>query len=61
MIEIFGHRATFNGIDNSAKSIPYYKKLGIGIVASIFFLNIGIGIEVDFFFKDWDWDCSEIF
>ena len=31
MIEIFAHRAIFNGIENSAKSIPYYKKLGIGI------------------------------
>ena len=31
MLEIFGHRAMFNGIENSIESIPYYKKLGIGI------------------------------
>ena len=31
MIEIFSHRAIFNGIENNVKSIPYYKKLGIGI------------------------------
>jgi len=29
MLEIFGHRAMFNGIENSIESIPYYKKLGI--------------------------------
>ena len=31
MLEIFGHRAMFNGIENSIEAIPYYKKLGIGI------------------------------
>ena len=31
MLEIFGHRALFNGVENSIESIPYYKKLGIGI------------------------------
>lgn len=31
MLEIFGHRAILNGVENSIKSIPYYKKLGIGI------------------------------
>ena len=31
MLEIFGHRAMFNNIENSIESIPYYKKLGIGI------------------------------
>ena len=39
MIEIFGHRATFNGIDNSAKSIPYYKKLGIGVELDLRYKN----------------------
>lgn len=31
MLEIFGHRAIFNGIENSITSIPYYKKIGVGI------------------------------
>ena len=31
MLQIFGHRAIFNGIENSVESISYYKKLGIGI------------------------------
>ena len=31
MLEIFGHRAMFNGIENSIESIPHYKKLGFGI------------------------------
>ncbi len=31
MLEIFGHRAIFNGVENSAKSIPFYKKLDVGI------------------------------
>ena len=31
MLEIFGHRAMFNNIENSIEAIPYYKKLGIGI------------------------------
>ena len=41
MLEIFGHRAILNGVENSMKSIPYYKKLGIGI-------------ELDLRFKDND-------
>ena len=31
MLEIFGHRAIFNGIENSISSIPHYKKIGVGI------------------------------
>ena len=31
MLEIFGHRAILNGVENSMESIPYYKKLGIGV------------------------------
>ena len=31
MLEIFGHRAILNGVENNIESIPYYKKLGVGI------------------------------
>ena len=31
MLEIFGHRAIFNEIENSITSIPHYKKIGVNI------------------------------
>ena len=47
MIEIFSHRAIFNGIENSAKSIPYYKKLGIGIELDLRYNNNQVYISHD--------------
>ena len=47
MIEIFAHRAIFNGIENSAKSIPYYKKLGIGIELDLRYNNNQVYISHD--------------
>ena len=31
MLEIFGHRATQNGLENNISTLEYYKKLGVGI------------------------------
>tara|TARA_B110000438_G_C15804918_1_gene646838 strand:- start:1788 stop:2396 length:609 start_codon:yes stop_codon:yes gene_type:complete len=47
MMEIFGHRAMFNGIENSIESIPYYKKLGIGIELDLRFNNNEIYVSHD--------------
>jgi glycerophosphoryl diester phosphodiesterase len=47
MLEIFGHRAMFNGIENSIESIPYYKKLGIGIELDLRFKNNEIYVSHD--------------
>lgn len=47
MLEIFAHRALLNGIENSVKSIPFYKKLGIGIELDIRYGNNGVYISHD--------------
>ena len=31
MLEIFSHRAIFNGVENSVESISHYERIGIGI------------------------------
>ena len=47
MIEIFSHRIIFNGIENSVESIPYYKKLGIGIELDLRYNNNQVYISHD--------------
>lgn len=47
MLEIFGHRAIFNGVENSVKSIPYYKKLGVGIELDLRYNKNGVYISHD--------------
>ena len=47
MLEIFAHRALLNGIENSVKSIPFYKKLGTGIELDIRYGNNGVYISHD--------------
>ncbi|EGG41184.1 Hypothetical protein Nlim_1991 [Candidatus Nitrosarchaeum limnium SFB1] len=47
MLEIFGHRAIFNGVENSVKSIPYYKKLGVGIELDLRHNKKGVYISHD--------------
>ena len=47
MLEIFAHRALLNGIENSVKSIPFYKKLGIGIELDIRYGNNGVYMSHD--------------
>jgi len=47
MLEIFGHRAILNGNENSIKSIPYYKKLGVGIELDLRYNKNGVYISHD--------------
>ena len=47
MLEIFAHRALLNGIENSVKSIPFYKKLGVGIELDVRYGNNGVYISHD--------------
>lgn len=47
MLEIFGHRVIFNGVENSVKSIPYYKKLGVGIEVDLRYNKKGVYISHD--------------
>ncbi|RZD48863.1 MAG: hypothetical protein CXT78_00295 [Thaumarchaeota archaeon] len=47
MLQIFSHRAIFNGIENSVKSIPYYKKLGVGIELDLRYNNNEVYVSHD--------------
>lgn len=47
MLEIFAHRALLDGIENSVKSISFYKKLGIGIELDIQYGKNGVYISHD--------------
>ena len=47
MLEIFSHRAIFKGLENSSKSIPYYKKLGIEIELDLRYNNNQVYISHD--------------
>jgi len=47
MLEIFAHRALLDGIENSVKSIPFYKKLGIGIELDVRYRKSGVYISHD--------------
>jgi len=47
MFEIFGHRAIFNGIENSVNSLSYYKKLGVGIELDLRLGKNGVYVSHD--------------